>query len=272
VEGVGVVEGRDAREFDPTTPADTRLYDFIIGGKDHFAADRNLAMDLLENDNTPPDTFPAVENRRFLRRAVRFLTDAGIRQFLEVGCGMPTRKNVHEIVHAAALDGRVVYVDYDPVAVCHYRVALGGVPGTAVIEADVRRPEDILNHPDTTSLIDFDEPLGVLLTSVLHCVPDEDDPVAITRCFRDAMPPGSHLVLSHLTADGKEPGIVARGRELVARMRDPVRARSREYIRSLFDGLELLEPGLVSGTDWRPDRFYPPPSGWLAAGVARKVT
>src|SRR4051794_19653084 len=155
-------------------------------------------MDLLGKADVPPDAFPAVENRRFLRRAVRFLTDAGIRQFLEIGCGMPTRKNVHEIVHAVAPEARVVYVDYDAVVVRHYQAALSGVPGAVVIEADARRPDDILNHPETTLRIDFEEPLAVLLTALLHCVPDEDDPTAITEGFRDAMAPGSHLVLSHL--------------------------------------------------------------------------
>jgi hypothetical protein len=258
-------------KFDPTTPADARIYDYIIGGKDHYAPDRGVAEGLpkgLWGDSI--ERFPAIENRRFLRRAVRFLLDAGIRQFIDVGCGLPTRRNVHDIAHGVDPGARVLYVDHDQVAVNHYRALLSSSSTARVLRADARHPEEILDHLRETSLIDLDRPVGVLLVGLLHLIADEDDPAGIVAGFRDAVAPGSYVAVSHLTGDGQDPDDVAQFVEMFETAREPMVMRSRKRIREFFDGLELVEPGMVDGPDWRPDRPYPEPSRWLVAGVGRK--
>jgi O-methyltransferase involved in polyketide biosynthesis len=201
---------------------------------------------------------------------VRFLLDAGIRQFIDVGCGLPTRKNVHDIVEANDPAARVLYVDHDPVVINHYQALLSSSSTATVILGDARRPQEILDHCRTTSLIDLDRPVAVLLVGLLHLIADEDDPAGIVARFRDAVAPGSHVVLSHMTGDDQDPKEVAQFVEMFETAREPMIMRSRERIRAFFDGLELVEPGLVDGPDWRPDRPYPKPSGWLVAGVGRK--
>lgn len=255
------------RGVDTTRPTDARVYDYSIGGKDNYASDRDFAAELA--DIFRGRTYPGTENRRFLTRAVRYLLDAGIRQFLDVGCGLPARENVHDIVFAAAPEATVVYVDRDPVAVTQYQALLSGCR-TAAFQADARQPDDLLSHPDVKALIDLERPVGVLLVALMHGITDDERPAEIVARFRDTVAPGSHVVLSHLTADGRPPETMARLDAVSGQMREPLVMRSRERIRSFFDGLRLVEPGLVPGPEWRPDRMSRRSSGWLMAGVAVK--
>jgi len=256
--------------FDPATPADARIYDYLVGGKDNFAADRGVAENLRKVfKDTPPQMFPAVENRRFLKRAVAYLLSVGIRQFLDVGCGLPTRRNVHQIVQAVDSRAPVVYVDHDPVVITHYRALLSHDSSATVIHADARRPMEILLHPEVKSRLDFDRPVGILLVGLLHLIADEEDPAGIVAQFRDAMSAGSHLALSHLTDEGPDPEAVAQFISMFAHAREPMILRQRAHIRSFFDGMDLVEPGLVDGANWHPDGIAEP-SRWLMAGIGRK--
>jgi hypothetical protein len=203
-----VEHGRRAPEgFEASTPNVARMYDYYLGGKDNFPADRQAAERVLA---IVPEVRAAVRaNRAFVGRAVRFLAAAGVRQFLDVGSGLPTRRNVHEVAHELAPDARVVYVDDDPVVVVHGRALLACTDTVAVVQGDLRRPEEVLGHPEVRALIDLDEPVAVLLTLVLHFVTDAEDPVGIVRRLRDAMAPGSYLVVSHGTGDPR-PGTAPR--------------------------------------------------------------
>ena len=192
-------------------------------------------------------------NRAFLHRAVRFLVDEGVRQFLDIGSGIPTLGNVHEVAQKNAPEARVVYVDIDPVAVAHSRHILVGVQHTVVIQEDLRRPEHILGHPDVRKLIDFDEPVGLLLLAVVHFLPDSDDPIGLIGRLRDALAPGSHLVLSHATSDGLSPEAAQRGAELSRRTPTPATPRTRAEVHRLFAGFDLVDPGLVWSRQWRPE-------------------
>jgi SAM-dependent methyltransferase len=267
------VGGRSFPEFDPKIAADARIYDFLIGGKDNFAVDREVGLKLAgRSGKIARWRFPAVENRRFVERAVRYLADAGIRQFIDVGCGMPTEKdNVHQIAQGIDPGARVVYVDYDPVVITHQRAMIHSLPAARVIQADVRSPKDILGHADVTSFIDFDRPVAILLAAVLQLIPDHDDPRGIVATFRDALAPDSYLMLSHMTGDGPPEWAASRFLEIFKEVREPMILRSRAEIRALLTGLDLIEPGLVDGANWHPDEAESPPSGWLTAGVARKL-
>jgi hypothetical protein len=251
-------------------PASSRIYDFSIGGKDNYTPDRELALLAFE-------TFPAArllprENRKFMRRAVRFMLDEGVRQFVDVGCGLPGNGNVHEVVHGVDPTARVAYVDHDPVAVVHYQSLLHAVSNAIAVCADVRDPEGVLADPEITELIDFSRPVGVLMFAVLCHVPDADDPDAAVRAFRKAMAPGSMLALCDFTDDHLTPEERATADRLISDGATGVtlRFRSGERIAGYFEDLDLVEPGLVRAPEWRPDRPYEPPTGWLLGGVARK--
>lgn len=250
---------------DASRPTDARVHDYALGGKDNYAVDRAYAHRLRAL--VPGICRPPAENARFARRAVRVLRDLGIRQFLEIGCGLPRRGNVHEV---AGPDAAVVYVDYDPVAVSHYRAMLCGNGRARVIHADATRPYRILSHSTVTELIDFDRPVGLLMTCLLQLVPDGKEPAGIVAEFREPLAPGSHLVLSHATFETLPPAVAARVSEVFGELREPMRPRGRDEVTALFDGFELLEPGVVYAPEWRPDRPYRTPSGWLLAGVGRK--
>ncbi|MBG6090883.1 SAM-dependent methyltransferase [Actinomadura viridis] len=259
---------REHDPHDPLGPASSRIYDFSIGGKDNYTSDREVALQAVE-------TFPAArllprENRKFMRRAVRYLLEAGVRQFLDVGCGLPGKGNVHQIVHGVAPAAPVVYVDHDPVAVIHYQALLHAVPAATAVHADARAPQGILKHPDVTALIDFDRPVGVLMFSVLSHLLDEEDPEATAGAFREAMAPGGHLALCDFTDENLTPAERAAGKDLARRTGVPLTFRSRARIAGYFAGMDLAEPGLVYAPEWRPDRPYEPPTGWLLGGVARK--
>lgn len=250
---------------DSRTPTDTRVYDYAMGGKDNYAVDRRFAARLIAA--APEARFLAGENTGFTRRAMRVLRERGIRQFIDVGCGLPKAVNVHDLAGPGA---RVVYVDYDPVAVVHFEAELSGSPGTAIVHADVRNPADILAAPGVADLIDPRRPVGLLMTHMLHLIGDEDRPARIVRHLLGALAPGSHLVVAHVSHEGRPEPAVRAIREVSAALREPVVLRGRAEIASFFDGLDLLEPGIVPARKWRPDGPCSMPSGWLLAGVGRK--
>jgi S-adenosyl methyltransferase len=256
---------------DPTTPNVARMYDYALGGKDNFAVDREVMEQLYAV--VPYGARPALENRAFLGRAVRFLANAGIRQFLDIGSGLPTMGNVHEIAHAIAPDARVVYVDYDPVAIAHSKQLLSDSDTVAAVQADMRRPDDILASLEVTSLIDFSQPVAILLVAMLHLLPDDQNPDAIVARFRQAMAPGSYLVLSHITSHQQPPEVVTNLRKVFEQAREPMVPRDRKEILGFLEGLELVDPGLVKVPEWRPDETSAPrqpTTGLVLGGVGFK--
>ncbi len=239
--------------IDIERPSAARIYDYWLGGSHNFAVDREMARQVSA---MVPDTPLIMQaNRAFLHRAVRYLVDAGIRQFLDIGSGIPTLGNVHEVVQKATPDGRVVYVDVDPVAVAHSRHILAGNEHVTVIQEDLRRPERILAHPETTRLLDFDQPVGLLLLAVLHFLPDEDDPVGLVSRLHGPLAPGSYVAISHGTADALPEEASRRWVELFERTPTPGRPRPRDEVARFFTGLELVEPGLVWAPEWRPEHL-----------------
>jgi SAM-dependent methyltransferase len=251
-----------------------RVYDYWLGGSHNFLADQDLGRSMAAVE---PSVRAIVQaNRAFIRRAVRFLAEAGVRQFLDIGSGIPTQGNVHEVAQQADPDARVAYVDIDPVAVAHSRAILAGNQSALVIEADLREPEKILASDDLRGLIDFGQPVALLLVSVLHFIAGADDPWRIVATLRDALAPGSYLVLSHGT-DENDPGRARAAQKLYNRsVSTQAHARSRAEILRFFDGLELVDPGLAYVPLWRPDSPAglpgdPGRSGNLA-GVARKAS
>jgi hypothetical protein len=249
-----------------------RVYDALLGGSHNFAVDRDVASALTAIEPGARDAARA--NRAFLGRAVRFLVDSGIRQFLDVGSGVPTSGNVHEITQAAAPESRVVYVDTDPVAIAHSRSILAGNKQATIVHADLREPEVILGHPEVTRLIDFDQPVGVLLVAVLHFITDEENPGDLVKRFHEAMVPGSYLTISHGTLDGRSTQVVEAVEKLYSRASAPGRPRDHASVEAFFDGFDLLDPGLVYLPLWRPDPtdvpFANPAHSWGYAGVARR--
>lgn len=254
-------------------PSDARIYDYLLGGSHNFAVDRQMAHRLLA---AAPDHWRAIrENRAFLRRAVGALLAAGVRQFLDIGSGMLSVGSVHELVQPHHPDARVVYVDIDPVAVAQARGQLAGNPAATAIEGDLRRPAAILRDPATTALIDFDRPVGLLLVAVLQFISDADDPAAVIGYLRDAVAPGSYLVVSHGVAPrwaGPDCDFI-RLFEEIAR---PLTSRSCAEIRTLLTGFELLEPGVVWLPQWRPETPFDvgerPQRTNMVAAVGRKRT
>jgi S-adenosyl methyltransferase len=257
--------------IDPTVPSTARMYDFWLGGKDHFAVDRTAALEV--SAAAPEVKTMAVENRKFLRRAVRYLAaEAGIVQFLDIGTGLPTQGNVHQVAQQVNPDARVVYVDNDPMVLAHSR-ALKTSGNTAVIEADLRDPAAILNHPRTLELIDFRQPLAVLLVAVLHFIGPDDDPYGIVGLIQEAMAPGSYLVVSHV-AGGIPNGSAAKAAEdyYQKNVAPGSTLRDRDEILRFFTGLELVEPGLVQVPYWRPDEPESPDADkvWVLGAVGSK--
>jgi hypothetical protein len=243
--------GNDWRiTFRPDIPSPARIYDFLLGGKDNYPADREAAQELLAA--IPDVRMFALQNRAFLRRAVRYMAgQRGIRQFIDIGTGLPTEGNVHELAQEAAPDARVVCIDNDPVVLAHGRAMLHGVADTAIIEHDLRRPAAILADPDLAKLIDFGEPVGLLLVAVMHFIPDEDDPAGLIGQLVAALPSGSLVALSHATADSRPES--AKGERVYDRATAQAHARTRDQVLALVAGLELVEPGLVWAPQWHPE-------------------
>jgi SAM-dependent methyltransferase len=262
---------------DITRPSIARVYDFMLGGKDNFAIDRMAAERALAVTPDGPEAGRA--SRAFLRRVVRHLAaEAGIRQFLDVGSGLPTQGNVHEIAHQVDPSIHVVYVDNDPMALAHGRALLADETTTTVIEADVRRPDDILKHPVTNEYIDFTRPVGLLLLSILHHLHDDEDPAGVAARMRDALPSGSYLAIAHFRDPGAaHPEVSAKAKEVERIFNQTLgtgRWRTQEEILGYFGDFELLEPGLVPMAEWRPDSDEPPEQTdtyhTFVGGVARK--
>ncbi len=248
-----------------------RVYDYWLGGSNNFRADQDAARAMIAIE--PNIRAMARANRDFMGRAVRFLAAQGIRQFLDIGSGIPTGRNVHEVAQEAAPGSRVVYADVDEVAVAHSRLLLENNPDTGVIQADVREPERILTAPETQLLIDFSQPAGLLLVSVLHFLDDADDPWAVMAHLRDALAPGSFLVLSHATGEAKPDVAAAANTVYMNKVAARGDYRSRAGILRLFDGFTLVEPGLVYVSQWRPDEAADPSDDgsrlWLLGGVGQ---
>ena len=257
--------------IDTTVPTPARMYDFWLGGHDNFAVDRAAALAVSEA--VPEIKLMALENRKFLRRAVRYLAaEAGIVQFLDIGTGLPTQGNVHQVAQQVNPGARVVYADNDPMVLAHSRALKTG-GNTAVIQADLRDPGAILAHPRTRELIDFSQPLGVLLVAVLHFIGADEDPYAIVRSIYDILPPGSYVVISHalegiLRGDSTDK-VEEQYRKNVA---SGATLRGPDEILRFFTGLELVEPGLVHVPLWRPDEPEPPDARkvWVLGAVGRK--
>ncbi|MEU9701533.1 SAM-dependent methyltransferase [Streptomyces sp. NPDC047981] len=239
--------------IDISVPSVSRMYDFYLGGSHNFEVDREAARKAMEFMPGLPKIMQA--NRAFMRRAVRFAVDNGVTQFLDIGSGIPTFGNVHEVAQAASPEARVVYVDHDPVAVAHSRAVLEGNDRAAVVAADLRKPREILNSPEVRELLDLERPVALLLVAVLHFLEDEDEPGAAVAELLAALAPGSLLVLTHASYEGiplsqdEAAGTVG----VYKSIRNPLVMRSHGEISRFFEGCELIEPGLVSMPEWRPD-------------------
>ena len=236
--------------IDLERPSAARVYDYFLGGAHNFAADRGLAEMIASMTPNVGDTMRA--NRSFLRRAVRFMIAEGIDQFLDLGSGIPTVGNVHEVVRQANPEGRVVYVDVDPIAVSHSQAILDGDERTVAIQADVRDLDRILEAPETQRLLDLRRPLGVLLLGVLHFVPDSDRPAGIVSRVRDVIAPGSYVALVNAT-DEDQPHEVIEAQKLSSRTGTPIFLRSLRELAAQHEGLTPVEPGMVHLPLWRPD-------------------
>jgi hypothetical protein len=235
-------------------PNAARVYDYYLGGAHNFAVDRQMGDEAIAGWPELPMIMRA--NRAFLRRAVQYLTGEGIHQFLDLGSGIPTAGNVHEVARAADPAARVVYVDHDPIAAAHGKALLRDEPGVTMIHADLRDPGAVLGHPDVRAAIDFDQPLAVLMIAVLHFVSDADDPARIVAAYRDASAPGSALALCHATP-GERNERATEHRQLYTRTATPMTMRSRQQVATLLDGYDLVDPGLVYMASWRPEDGMP---------------
>jgi hypothetical protein len=232
-------------------PNAARVYDYYLGGSHNFAADREMARHAIELWPDVPKIIRA--NRAFLHRAIRFIAGQGVRQFVDLGSGMPTVGSVHEVARSVIPDARVVYVDIDPVVVAHARMILDGDAYAAVVNADLTNADAVFGHPDLRRRLDLDEPVAVLMIAVLHFVADESGPAQIVAAYRDALVPGSYLAITHATQDGQQPEQASEHRKLYARTSTPMTMRSHDDIELLMAGWDLVEPGLVRMPLWRPD-------------------
>ena len=256
--------------IDPTKPNIARVYDYLLGGKDNFAADRATGDAVLQ---LVPDAMESgTENRAFLRRAVRYMVaTAGIGQFLDLGSGLPTQGNVHEIAQELDPEARVVYVDNDPVVLVHTRALLENHDTTAVVTADLRRPADIIENATVQKFIDFDKPVGLLMIAILHHINDDDDPKGITDQLRAALAPGSHMAITHFHNPGsarpEDEALALASEKQFNENFGTGRWRFRDEILAYFGDWELVKPGLVPMPAWRPDIV----GERTLSGVARKV-
>jgi hypothetical protein len=265
-----VPAGRDDRPgFDTSVAHQARIYDYWLGGKDNFAADRKAAEEALAA--YPGVVTGARANRQFLARAVRHLAvEAGIRQFLDIGTGIPTANNTHEVAQAAAPESRVVYVDYDPVVLAHARALLAGNGEGRVdyLDADLRDTGAILERASRT--LDFSRPVAIMLIAILHAIGDDDDPYQIVATLMDAVPPGSYLALSHVASDIDPEQIAEATARLNQLSRQHFTLRDHGQVLRFFDGLELLEPGVVRVEEWRASELETRHRSAMWGGVGRK--
>jgi hypothetical protein len=239
-------------EIDTSRPHPARMYDYYLGGKDNYVVDREAAAAVLRA--LPEVRDIARENRAFLRRVVRYLVgEAGIRQIIDIGTGIPTVGNVHEVAQEIDPGVRVAYVDNDPIVHVHASALLTGRGRISIVLADLRDPRGILDHPKVRELIDLDEPAALLLVAIMHFITEQEGPGQIVATFRDTLAPGSYLALSHGTADFHDQAIADAGTAVYAMATAPLLLRSHAQVTALFDGWDLIEPGVVQVPMWRPD-------------------
>jgi hypothetical protein len=257
-------------KLDTSTAHIARVYDYWLGGKDNFTVDRQVGDNVL--DIHPETALSVRANRGFLARAVRYLAaKEGINQFLDVGTGLPSANNTHEVAQSVAPEARVLYVDNDPIVLVHARALLTSSPEgeTGYLDADMTDPDTILAGAER--MLDFTKPVGIMLVAVLHMLRDEEEPGAIVGRFTDAVPPGSFLVISHLASDVQQDTMAEMGRRLNESMTQQFTMRTRAQVEGFFDGLTLVEPGVVLTHEWRPDSSDDAKTpGVLWSGVARK--
>jgi hypothetical protein len=265
-------EARWTAGIDSSTPNLARMHDYFIGGKDNFAVDREAAEAVLAT--APEVRVMAQEHQAFQGRVIRFLVEQGITQFINLGSGLPSEPNTHELARSLAPDARVAYVDNDPVVLAHARAILARGAGTGVVKGDILHPAELLADPDLRQVIDLDQPVAVLLLGVLQYIPDGHEPFRRVAELCEALPAGSHVVITHVVFDSRpevaEP-IVALYRRMLGHAEGG--ARTRETVLPFFDGLELVEPGLVYVREWRPDSPFlteRPEKAWVMVGVGRK--
>ncbi|WP_328907282.1 SAM-dependent methyltransferase [Streptomyces sp. NBC_00234] len=239
--------------IDISVPSVSRMYDFYLGGSHNFEVDREAARKAMEFMPGLPKIMQA--NRAFMRRAVHYAATEGISQFLDIGSGIPTFGNVHEVAQAADSGARVAYVDHDPVAVAHSQAVLEGVGNAVIAAADLRSPQEILKNPEVSGLLDFDRPVALLLVAVLHFIEDTDDPYTAVAELSEALAPGSLIVITHASYEGiplsqEEAGGTV---DVYRNIRNPLVMRSRAQVSRFFEGYEMVDPGLVSMPNWRPE-------------------
>jgi SAM-dependent methyltransferase len=256
---------------DPNVPSVARVYDALLGGKDNFAVDRAIAAKLMEL--TPGGVNVGLYNRAVLGRGVRYMVSQGIDQFIDLGAGLPTVQNTHEVAQRENPDAKVVYVDNDPMVLVHGRALLAENGNTTVITADFCEPDAVLNNPDLRALIDFDRPVGLLMVAVLHHLDDAQRPAELVARYRDAVPPGSFVFITHFIDGGEETADIER---VMLTDLGSGRFRTFDEVRGFFDGMELQEPGVVYNPLWRPDPgdVVPEPMSFagkiIGAGLGRK--
>jgi SAM-dependent methyltransferase len=261
----------EGSSIDPSKPSIARVYDYLLGGKDNYAVDREIG-DVFKRD-LPGSVAIAFANRSALTRAVgEIVKTTGIRQFIDLGSGLPTADNVHQVAQRYAPDAKVVYVDNDPIVLAHGRALLAENDNTTVIQADLREPKAIIEHPDTVRLIDFGKPVGVIFSATLHHVNDDEDPAGIVRFWHDRIASGSHVFISHFRSENDP-----RSQELEALLQGSLgrgRWRTDDQILALLgEGFTVLEPGLVPASEWRNDDAPEDPNDYqrlIAAVLARK--
>ena len=264
--------GYVSSKIDSSRPNIARVYDYLLGGKDNFDADRELGNKIKKA--LPGVRLGVEQQRAVLRRAVQHLVgEAGIRQILDIGSGLPTAGNVHEVAEEVSPGTKVVYVDNDPIVLAHARALMANNKTTIAIGGDVRQPAAILDDPELKHHIDLDQPVGLLLCGILHHILDDEDPAGITAAYRAALPSGSYVFIQHLVATG-DPSVAAAQAELQQGM-GRGQFRSKEQIEQFFEGLELVEPGVVSVAEWRPQPDTPsvtanPVLRLAVAGLGRK--
>ncbi|WP_225823616.1 SAM-dependent methyltransferase [Streptomyces naphthomycinicus] len=261
-------DGFGAVSIDTSRPHPARIYDYLLGGKDNYEVDQRAGDELASA--APEARIGVRANRAFLQRAVRHVVGSGVRQILDIGTGLPTSPNVHEVAQSVAPDVRVAYVDNDPIVAAHGNALLSRSGTTRIILGDLRDPQAVLDHPDVRQLIDFDQPVALLLVAILHFLTEADRPAEIVATLRDALPAGSYLVLSHATGDFADRSAA---QAVYTKATASLNLRTRPEIERFFAGFDLVEPGLAQVPFWRPDTPPPPRSeeiGFYGA-VARKT-
>jgi S-adenosyl methyltransferase len=265
-QGVNPQDRTALKDIDTTIAHPARVYDYWLGGKDNFAVDREAAEEVLRA--RPAIRLNVRSNRAFLARSVRYLTaEAGVRQFLDIGTGIPSANNTHEVAQSVIPAARVAYVDNDPIVLAHARALLTSTSGpTSYIDADLRDFAAVLAEAART--LDFGQPVAIMLIAVLHLIPDEDDPWGIVAKLMAAVPSGSYLVISHPASDVEADSAAQAAQRYNERVASPMRRRSRDEVRRFFDGLDMLDPGVVQLHQWRPVDGDPvaPSSGYGAVG------